>query len=117
MSIKTDMIALQREIFTSLYKEFPEASQQSDKKPLPNLRVKISQITVKGEVFVKFSEDVYQFDKLQSRKIEVIQTSDESASQDGLDIKDVKLMKPWVEVRLLAGLLSEASDLKFDTEA
>lgn len=66
------MVAFKKEIFNSLYKEHPEARKHKNKKPLPDLQVKISKITVKGEVFVKFSEDVYLFDDLKPRKIQVI---------------------------------------------
>ena len=46
----------------------------------------------------------------------MVQNLDESTIKDGTGLASMKLMKPWVEVRLIAGQFSNVSDLTYDTE-
>ena len=65
------MLALKKELFEQLKISYPLSA---DKRPVdgkPTLRMKITKVSVKGLVTVKFGQEIYQYSNLGSRFIEI----------------------------------------------
>ena len=113
-----DEKALRFEWMRELKKTYP--GQTADKKAISqveNLKFWIQSISPKGHVIIKFSEPVFEFDKLNTREIDVKLCSDKKCNEDdAIEAEEDLRKKRWVQVDVVAGEDSNASKLGFESD-
>lgn len=93
--------------------EFPEEAGDFNFDSEDTLKFNIKSISPDGQVIIKFSEPVFEFDKLNSREIGV-QMCQKADCEDESLIKDE--VKDWVQVDIIAGESSDESKLGFSSD-
>lgn len=85
--------------------EFPDETTGVDANVDDSLTFQIEDISPRGQVVLKFSEPVFQFDKLNTRSIDVplcmTQACEEEEEQ--IDNGPGEESKDWVQVEIIAG--------------
>ena len=92
------------------------AYEKKETKGVANLKFKIESVSISGLVILKFDKEVYQFEDLNSREINVKQSV--VSKDDNRRLQAARsVTKSWIEVNLIAGFYSDTSQLGFESEA
>lgn len=108
------MIQYESEVFDQLFKEFP-SSKERGYAPKPTLKYKISEMSVKGIITIRFNAEVYQFEELNDRMIQVIEKKSKKSNSRMLSSETTD--KPWIDLYVKAGEFSDGQKLGFKSDA